>query len=249
MLYLVKFLYKTFLLPPGIFIILLLAIGIRLYKREKWLAKALLLLTFFLYLFSTDYIGDVLIRSLENRYQPPTAINGDVLVMLGGGATLDTPDINGYGNLSGDAANRLLTTARLQIKTGLPIIISSGESYADSGNESQIAKRQLIGLGIAGSKIIIEDKSRDTRENARNTAQILNSSGFKHPVLITSAFHMDRSVRDFAKYGIIVQPYPADYITSIKPFIYPSKFIPTSDGLSKTSITIKEYLGIVQTLF
>ena len=243
MLFLIKFIYKTFFLPPGVFIVFLAVFAVWLHSREKRAARVLLFVTALFYLLSTDLVGDSLIRSLEKIHPQPSAVEGDVLVMLGGGATLDTPDIDGPGNLYGSAANRLLVTARLQRRTGLPVIISSGQSYSDSGNEPEIAKRQLVGLGVPPYKIITEEKSRNTSENAQFTKQVLDLNGYKRPVLITSAFHMKRSVRNFKNMGVDVQPFPADYYTSVRPYIYPGKFVPSSDGLAKSSIAIKEYLG------
>jgi hypothetical protein len=66
-----------------------------------------------LYIFSTQITGDLLIHYLEMKYQPPQIMKGDVIVMLGAGATSDTSDVDGRGEPSGFGANRLLTTARL----------------------------------------------------------------------------------------------------------------------------------------
>ena len=244
MIYFIKFLYNTFLLPPGIFIIAQLLLSGWLFRRDKKIAITLVSVTFCLYIASTSYIGDLLIRSLEIRYKPNTNITGDVIIMLGGGATLDTPDIDGLGQLSGSAANRLLTTARLYFKTNLPIILSGSQVYEDSGNDVEIAKRQLITLGIPESKILTEDNSHNTKENAKFTKNILDKNRFKNPILVTSAYHMERSIRNFAKLGIYVEPYPTDYQTSIKQVLSVNKFIPINSGLSNTSTAIKEYLGI-----
>lgn len=249
MLYLVKFIYYTFLLPPGIFIVALFVLCGWLYRKERKVAIALLVITSCLYILSTPFTGEALIRSLENRYSPSTTIDGDIIVMLGGGSTLDTPDIDGLGNLTGSAANRLLTTARLHFKTGLPILISSGKVYSDDGLETQIAKRQLIDLGVHENNIILEENSRNTAENAQNTKNVLASSQYSRPVLVTSAFHMERSVRNFAKNNINVQPYPTDYQTNNHLVFYPNKLIPTIGGLANSYIALHEYLGILALYF
>lgn len=57
--------------------------------------------------------AELLMGGLERKYAQPSRIDGDVIVVLGGGATSGTPDMDGEGNLSGAAANRLLTAARL----------------------------------------------------------------------------------------------------------------------------------------
>ncbi|MTI80450.1 MAG: YdcF family protein [Firmicutes bacterium] len=244
MLYFIKFIYTTFFLPPGIFIVLLALLSFWLFKRERKAAIALAVITFSFYIFSTPFVGETLMRTLEARYQPPTTIKGDVIVMLGGGSTAGNPDLNGKGHLSGSAANRLLTTAKLQKKTDLPVIFTGGQVYSYSANESEIAKRQLISLGIPKNKIIIETESRNTTENAIYTNEILKEHDFNQPILVTSAFHMERSVRNFSNEGIDVTPYPTDYFADAKQAFSVNKFIPTSGGITNTSIVFKEYLGI-----
>ncbi|HWP98281.1 MAG TPA: YdcF family protein [Syntrophomonadaceae bacterium] len=183
-----------------------------------------------------------MIRSLENRYHPPSALNCDVLVMLTGGATLDTPDVDGLGHLSGATSSRLLTAARLQKRTNLPIILSGGQFNGFSGNESQIAKRYLIGLGIPEENIIIEDAGLNTTQSALRTKQILEQKGYKKPILITSAFHMYRSVLNFDNIGVKVLPFPCDYEYNTKPSLAVSEFFPRSFDSVWTAL--HEYLGI-----
>ncbi len=246
MLYIIKFIYG-FLLPPGIFILLLFFAGLWLFFRQKrGTGSFLLIVSLGLYLFSAEITGELLLHSLEKMYKPPKSIEGDVMVMLGGGATGGTADLDGTGQLTGHSANRLLTTARMYKKTHLPIIISGGAVFKDSGNEAEIAKRQLVSLGIPQEKILLDRKSLNTEQNAKYTKEILVASNFKHPVLITSAFHMKRSVLNFEKQGVSVQPYPTDYITSNQIAIYGNQFVPS--GLENTRLALKEYLGILALL-
>ncbi|MFC3884654.1 YdcF family protein [Bacillus songklensis] len=242
MLYITKFIYG-FLLPPGIFILLLLGLSIWLYRQHRWEAKCLFIITMGLYVSSIPYVGDRLIHSLEKRYEPPHELYGDVIVMLGGGATSDTPDITGPGHLSGSAANRLLTAARLYRETELPIIVSGGSVFSDTGIEAEIAKRQLIDLGVPKDRIITETKSLNTKQNALNTKAIMDRLKLKHPILVTSAFHMERSILNFERAGMKVQPYPTDYKKSFELRAHANNFVPT--GSSYTGMAMKEYLGIL----
>lgn len=232
-------------MPPGIFFVIFLFFAFKLYRREKKLALSLAAVTVIFYLLSTPLIGSWLVRTLESQYIPPTNIQGDVIILLGGGATADTPDVDGVGMLSGSAANRLLTAARLHVKTGLPIITSGGRVFSDSGIEAQIAKRQLMTLGVPESKIFAEDQSLNTQQNAQFTKRILAEQGFARPILVTSAFHMPRSVGNFARAGIEVLPYPGDYMTSLSPSFYANKLVPSAEGLCLSGIALKEYLGIL----
>ncbi|KLU60318.1 hypothetical protein CEB3_c31690 [Peptococcaceae bacterium CEB3] len=235
----------NFLLPPGIFVVVLLLLAWWLRRREHGVAVILLVTAFILYAFSTDVVSSLLLRSLEGQYSPPSVLKGDVIVVLGGGATSDTPDVGGVGNLGGSSMNRVVTAVRLYKETGLPILMSSGRVFANDGNEGRIAERVMVSLGVPRSKISLDDRSRTTTENALDSKKILRENHFTHPILVTSAFHMPRAVDNFAKIGISVQPYPCDYKVSVAQPVYLFRFVPTAAGLSHTAMALKEYLGIV----
>lgn len=234
-----------FLLPPGIFVILLTLSAIWL-RHLRPLSTIVVMMGVLLYLLSIPLTADRVMRTLESRFQPSGSqvAKADVLVMLGAGATLDTPNVGGSGNLSGSGANRLLTTAELYNQTKLPIIVSGGQVFPDDGNEAQIAKRQLTLLGVPANKVILEDQSKNTEQNALFTTRLLKQYGFQHPLLITSAFHMQRAVLDFTQQGVAVLPYPTDYQVSQSFHLYANQFVPSAQSLSLLSTAIHEYLGI-----
>ncbi|MGG3625201.1 YdcF family protein [Bacillus gobiensis] len=246
MVYIIKFIYG-FLLPPGLFVTLLIALGIWAYRRNKAIARMTLVLAFLWYLLTIPFTGVLLTQSLENWYEPPAEASGDVIVMLGSGATSDTPDIDGEGQLSGGAANRLLTTYSLYQQTELPIILSGGQVFPDSGVEAAIAKRQLIRLGVPEDKIIEENRSVNTKQNAEFTKEILQKNGYTKPVLVASALQMERAVRNFDRIDIAVQPFPTDYTVNERLVIYANQFTPT--GIDLTFAAIKEYVGILSLYF
>lgn len=245
MIYLLKF-GASFILPPGIFIVAFMFMVVLLWKKqERRLAKTLVGITAVFYLLSTAVVSELLLGSLESRYEPPSEVVGDAVIMLGGGATADTRDVDGLGNLSGSAANRLLTAARLQKKLDVPIILSGGQVYADSGREAQIAKRMLLSLGIPADKIMIEDQSLNTKQNAQFVHKLLNEQGYRKPILVTSAFHMERSVLNFHKENIDIVPYPSDYMVNKNHVFHYNKLAPSADALCGNYIFFREWLGIL----
>lgn len=244
MFYWIKFLYTTFLLPPGILIIILALFCCKIYKKYRNIALALAIFTFIFYLSTTVMFGDILIHSLENRHWPPAEVKGDIIIMLGGGATLDTPNVDGQGHLSGSAANRLLTSLQLYHKLKVPIVVSGGQVYKTSGPEAEIARKIFIGAGVPEDKILVENTSKNTTENARFVKKIMDRYGYNDPILVTSAFHMERAVRAFAKVGVGVVPYPADYHANVVFRFGWGKLAPSADALHEVSLAVKEYLGI-----
>ena len=244
MLYFLKFLYETFLLPPGIFIIALSIFNLWLYRRNRKAFLCLLPIVILFYISSTYWLGEGLIRSLESRYHPPLKLNGDVLVVLGGGSTYDTPNIHGAGHLSGNAANRLLTCVQLYRSYRLPIIISGGRVYRSSGDEAEIAKRILVETGVPEHEVITESMALNTSGNAKYIRELLVKYGFRRPVLITSAFHMTRAVKQFEKLKIKVIPYPTDYLANVHYRFELYQLWPSAEALNEVQMALKEYLGI-----
>ncbi|MFC4100409.1 YdcF family protein [Paenibacillus xanthanilyticus] len=241
MLFAIKLLYG-FLLPPGLFILILFFFCFWLYKRNMRFSIYLSIVTLLLYISLTPLAGELLIKPLEHRYVTPTNIKGDVIILLGGGVTLDTRDIDGVGHPMPSTANRILTTARVYMKTQLPVILSSGQLYQDVGNEAIVDKRLLMSLGVPGDKIILEAQSLSTTENAEFTGQLLKNHKFKQPILVTSAYHMPRAIMNFTEIGVSVLPIPTDYLTSRKNSLHVNKFSPTSN---LSYIALKEYLGML----
>ncbi|WP_265447605.1 YdcF family protein [Acetivibrio straminisolvens] len=246
MLYLVKFFYQTFLLPPGCIILLLALASFWQYKKKtQKYTKFFVIIAVILYVVSTPIICDNLIWSLEGKFKPPSEPNGDVIIMLGGGAYADTPNVNGKGHLSSIASNRLLTCIQLYHKLDVPIIISGGQIPGHTNSEAEIAKNILLGLGIPEEKIIVENRSLNTTQNAIYTKELIEKHGFNEPILVTSAFHMERAVRQFRKNEVNVTPYPTDFQTNSIRRVTFMDFVPSAEALQKFYFSVKEYVGIV----
>jgi len=132
---------------------------------------------------------------------------------------------------------------RLQKKLNIPIIVSGTEVSENKVVEDHIVKRFIMDLGVPDEEIIIEDKSRDTFENAKFTQKICARLGFTNPILVTSAYHLKRAIMSFEKSGLDVLPFPARFKSWPEKQYRWTAYLP-SDFLT-ASITIKEYLGLV----
>lgn len=249
MVYFLKFV-ASFILPPGIFIVILFVLSAKLYShadnrwddRLKNLSLILAGLTFIFYLLCTGFVAEKTLGYLENFYQPPEKPDGDVIIMLGGGAMSDVPDVDGVGSLCSSPANRLLTAVRLQKNLHVPILLSGGQVYSDTGAEAKIAGRILESLGVESKDVIMETESVNTTQNAAFTKKILAEHDFKKPILVTSAFHMRRAVLAFEQEGIKVTPYPADYFVPRNPVFHYTKLRPTSEALFYNVTFLQESL-------
>ncbi len=253
MIYLLKF-GASFLLPPGVFFVCLWALAIYLWRKDKKTAQrraaaGVFLVTTMFYLLSTSYAANLLMSRLENVYDQPAYPQGDVIVMLGGGATMDTPNLGEQGNLCAIPAARLLTTVELYNRLHVPVLVSGGQVYADSGPEAVIAHRELLRLGVPEHMIFTEPNSLNTRQNAMYSGRILREQGLEHPILVTSAFHMERSVLNFAKEGFQVEACPTDYHTSRQQVFHYNKLMPSSNALDDSVTVLREKLRLAVTKY
>lgn len=249
MIYLLKF-GASFVLLPGIFFLMAWVLAVYLWKqRLQKTAAALAVMTFIFYLLSTSVVAGNLMADLESVHEQPANPSGDVIIMLGGGATSDTPSLGDKGNLTSNPSARLLLTCELYNRLHVPIILSGGQVYEDSGKEAVIGKRELMRLGVPEDMIIIEANSLTTGQNAKFTAEILAEKGFKSPVLVTSAFHMERSVLNFQKIGVEVVPCSADYIANRQQVFHYNKLMPSADSLYTTNLVFREKLRTLVTRY
>ena len=244
MIYLIKFLY-SWVLPPACFVVALVWLGWRLWRRSRRLAGVTWMLALLLYAVSIVPVSEWLLRDLEYRYPTAAVAGADVIVLLGGGTMRDTPVLPGWsGQLHDAAAQRLMAAYVLHRQTGLPLLVSGGEVFTEYGREAVIMKDILVSFGVSTDKIILEDRSLNTAENAKFSAPLLRAREFRRPLLVTSAFHMPRSVAEFQRFGISVAPYPAGFYSGRRYHGTLLDWVPQAPALRGTSIALKEYLGL-----
>jgi len=235
----------AFLVPPGIFIAVLLVIAwrLRVRRQNRW-ACALAVVALALWLVSTPLVSRPLMAMLEQGLEIPEHPRGDVIVLLGGGINDKVPDLSGLGAPSASSLHRVVTAARLQKRLGLPIITSGGGIFTGHTAEAVISRRFLTDLGVPSDRILLEVRSRDTRENARFTKEIMAKHGYRKPVLVTSAYHMRRSVMAFQQVGVTVIPMPTQFMGSNEADITWFDWLPDAGHLSDVAMVMKEQIGI-----
>jgi len=232
-------------LPPGIFILLMLVLCIKLLKLNKKLSTGVLVLTLTFYLLCTSLVAEKLMGWLEEMYTPPAQVEtsgADVIILLGGGAISQVPDVDGVGALCASPANRLLTAVRLQKILNVPILVSGGQVYSDSGAEAEISARVLKSLGVPEDKILTETKSINTSQNARYSAAILRENNFSKPLLVTSAFHMNRAMLNFNLRRFKPIAYPTDFTVAHNPTFHYTKLRPQAEALLLNVTVMQEVL-------
>jgi uncharacterized SAM-binding protein YcdF (DUF218 family) len=126
------------------------------------------------------------------------------------------------------------------------ILFTGGNSkvFEDSDRNNQAILNFYIMCGVAKEDITIENKSRNTHENAVNSYQLLDPN--KKYILITSAFHMRRAEACFRKEGLLVLPFSCDFNSQKDEDRFSVQaFIPSSEAMTGWEILLKEWIGML----
>lgn len=222
----------AFLVTPGLFILLLI-VGSFFFKKARWFLLALAVTA---YLFSS-YVGEFLfLWSLEKNLDVPATLPNDaVIVVLGGGVERNT---KAGDNLSDATLRRLLTGVQIYQKTKMPILVTGG-SLTGLRPEALIMKDYLVSLGVPEEKITVEDRSRNTYENAFFTREKIGDVPI---ILVTDSIHMRRAVSTFKSFFQSVTPYPAGFYFGDPEFV---DFLPNATSFYLNSRAIYEWIGLV----
>lgn len=190
-------------------------------------------------------VGTWLLQPLENRFpriDPPAHVDG--IVMLGGGINPVTTLERGRPALTGAGA-RLVTFADLAHRYPDATLVFTGGSSLVFGHEEREGdafRAMLPAFGLDPKRVVIEDRSRTTAENAADTLRLVHPAPSQTWLLITSAWHMPRSVGVFRKAGWHVIPYPTDYLTSADSWrLNTLDFV---DNLALVRTALKEWVGL-----
>lgn len=206
----------TLLSPSSLLIWCLLLICLLLWFNYVRAARRLLTLVSVLAFLVMAYpLPDFLMTPLETRFQTPAVlpVKVDGIIVLGGAENLKLSKAWQQPQL-GESAERILAAAELSRRySEAPLIYSGGSNLVQMpklDNEGLVSASLLQQAGVTAEQIVMEAKARNTHENFVLIKPLLpEASG--HYLLVTSAFHMPRSVGIARKQGVNVIPYPVDY--------------------------------------
>jgi uncharacterized SAM-binding protein YcdF (DUF218 family) len=129
----------------------------------------------------------------------------------------------------------------------LPVIFTGGSSAffgrSDSDSEAELARQFFGRFNIGPPRLVLEDRSRNTYENATLTARLLLPKAGQKWILVTSAFHMPRAKALFEAQGFEILAWPVDFKTGGSRGSWPS-FPRASDGLKRMDFAAKEWIGL-----
>lgn len=235
------------IISPIIWIVSLLLFSLLAKTRERR-RKAAIMATVLILFFSNSFVFSEFMRAWE----VPVVKDEDIH------KTYDYGIVVG-GMLAYDRANR-----RINFKQGIDRLLHAIELYKSrkinkifitGGSGSLTDQREkeaihlrndLLRVGFPEKDLLIESDSKNTRENALFTAEILLSKNEEaNYLLITSAYHMRRAIGCFKKAGIQADAYPTDFYTGPREYNFADLFIPYAGKLNDWSLLIHEVVGCV----
>jgi uncharacterized SAM-binding protein YcdF (DUF218 family) len=193
-------------------------------------------------------VGALLIEPLEDRFPPPPQ---DIpapygIVVLGGAIDDEASAARGQTTFD-EGASRLTEAAVLARRFPQARLVYSGGSaslWGSNSTEAVEARKLLTALGVDPARIAIEDKSRNTDENARFTAALVHPQPDQTWLLVTSAYHMPRSMGLFVKAGFSVRADPVDYRSLSGARDWRLNLEPAR-GLRLLDLAVHEWIGLI----
>lgn len=216
--------------------------SLRRWKRRRafGIAGAIVLVVF-----SLEPVSNALSWKME-RDAPSTYradVTYDAVILLGGVTDERVVALTGEPAYN-DNVERLLTTFRLlQEKKANVAIISGAAMEPDLARfgEARVLGEQLRAWGIPEERIVLEEKARNTRENAMYSAEIVRARGYRRVLVVTSAFHMKRAEECFVAVGLPVDTLAVDYRAHDRE----KSWLPRAQWLATSSTDVRELFGRV----
>ncbi|HYA72210.1 MAG TPA: YdcF family protein [Roseiarcus sp.] len=224
-------------------------VGAWLVRRGAGLARALALACSGALLFvSVAPVGALLVEPLEDRF-PPLGADAPApygIVVLGGAIDDEASAARGQ-TIFDEGAPRLTEAAILARRFPQARLVYTGGSaslWNSPSTEALEGRKLLVALGVDPARIAIEDKSRNTDENARFTAALVHPQPDQTWLVVTSAYHMPRAMGLFRKAGFSARAYPVDYRSRGDARDWRMNLHPAL-GLRLFDLAVHEWIGLI----
>ncbi|MCK6617449.1 MAG: YdcF family protein [Cyclobacteriaceae bacterium] len=243
------FLSKTlgYLVMPLVLISLLLLIS-ALLKTQQWRKRLFWTAFGLLYLFSNEFIANEIMLRWEVPPTPYAEIaNPFSYGIILTGVTRNDASLTDRVFFE-HGADRVVHAVDLYKRGMLKKIIVSGGTgrlFTKSRKEADEIGKALVLMGVPADSLVIENESRNTYESAVHVKRMLPADTTEGIVLITSGFHMRRSLACFRKAGLNVTPFSTDFYTHPRYYTLDVLFLPKVDALLIWSKLFKEWTGFV----
>jgi uncharacterized SAM-binding protein YcdF (DUF218 family) len=238
----IRAILKACVLPPVSSVVL---IGgglwaLRSQRRWGWVLTATGLIT--LLALSLPIVADALAMRVAGALPYPDFDSEpeQAIVVLSGGIRVNARSESGAG-LRGATLARLAAAAGLARRTGLPLLVSGG--MVEKGPPEARVMADVLQADFGLQAAFVEDRSRNTHENAIESARILQAAGIRRVWLVTSDVHLPRAVAEFQRTGLQVRPFAAGGPGRLPDGVW--AWLPHPWALEESHAALYEWLGRV----
>ncbi len=229
------------LITPVNITLLLILTSLILFKYRPKIAQRFLVFSFLILLISsTPIVSNLLVQLIDEEIPMFEQQQGniDYIVVLGCSHTTNDR-LPVIAELKTCSLERLMEAHRVSLLHPEALLITSGYAFTDEVSNAQKVKEAAISIGIPADKIIIEERPKDTEEEAELLYPLLKNKRF---VLVTNAIHMPRAYRYFQKENLSPLLAPTNLLYKGESSEMLSN-LPNVSTLEKTTRALYELLG------
>jgi len=240
-----KTLNLLFLPLTQVFIFFVLSV---IVKKQPWKKRFFWAGFVLLLFFSNDFISNAVMRGWEVDPKPFNEVQPHQVGIVLTGSTIPflQPDDRVYFQRGADRVTHSIQLYKLGLIKKILVSGGSGRLLGEDEPEANKFKKVMLMAGVSDADIILENTTRNTHESAVAVKKILDSLNFKAEdcLLITSAFHMRRSIACYRKVGLVLESFSTDFYSVPDKPIIPTIIIPAVQGFIIWEKLFKEWMGL-----
>jgi len=237
-----------FLAMPFTWIIALVVAAV-LVRNAKWKQRFLWTATGLLLFFSNTFLANEAMQAWEINTVAYHRLPPHKLGIVLTGATIPNrdPDDRVYFSRGADRVTHTVQLYKLGLIRQILVSGGSGRLVTKEEPEANKFKKAMVMMGVPDSVIMLENETRNTYESAVRVKPMLDSLHLdsKDCLLITSAFHMRRSLACYRKAGLAIAPFSTDFYSNPRSFYPDNLLIPRLDAMMIWQKLVKEWVGML----
>jgi uncharacterized SAM-binding protein YcdF (DUF218 family) len=238
----------VYLIMPLTIVVVLLVLSIVL-RNQRWKKRAFWSAVILLYFFSNDFIANEVMNAWEMPTKPISSMRKYKLGIVLTGTTIspDQPNDRIYFSRGADRVIHTVQLYKLGIIEKILVSGGTGRLVKAEDPEADKYKSAMMTMGVVAEDIILENKTRNTAESASAVKIMLNSMDInvKDCLLITSAFHMRRSLGCYRKVGLDIDNFTTDFYAHPRSFYPDGLLLPQYEAIHMWSKLSKEWVGYI----
>jgi uncharacterized SAM-binding protein YcdF (DUF218 family) len=243
----------------GLVLLVLLGVALFLLQREllipsrraRWALRLGYASWALLWLAATPAVSAAMLRALQppvpaaGAVVPAAARSQTALVVMGSTVSGPLADLPPRERLDGAGRARTEGAVRWYELTHPAAVIVSGIGPADDPNASVAAMADaLVHAGVPRERVWLEPRATNTRENARYSIELGRARGITRFVVVTSALHIPRSLREFRRAGVEPVAAPVDYLEPSAGGVF--ALVPTATAIGRAQQCLHEFMGMLK---